>query len=474
MPSITSSTMSCLLALFLTSTIFVGTNVEAAPGKKSPICSVNPAGGTFSNSTQIMMSCSSKAKKIFFKWNEEPEDPLVTSATTTYNPNYNGSQDSRLRIFGEYRGEAFLQDYVFKPIINGACGANHGTEMTVPPLATCLSGSPSYNEPWNWSCNGKNGGSTAKCNVIKVPKAHSVNLIALKLYATPSKGADSSELINRISKALAENPESDLIITPEYSLFTKGTFKHYLEIKCDGTSCITVPMDAAAKKINEVITNIRSLAANYKTNIILGTVAEIERKTLSNKLLDDIVYNTQLVIDGKGQIIAKKRKITEWSSTAPQCLKPTSSENSCRELALQLALDTVNLIRLKTRKGEQFTVLPTISTEKDNEYMLSRAAGFNSDIVAHSENEGNCSYETITRGTQENSLMPACWKWAIEPIYLNKYVKNKVTISTGHLIVSEAANGTAGIISFDRTKLLSSKITNTYIYGTVAIDNGSN
>lgn len=51
--------------------------------------------------------------------------------------------------------------------INGACGPSNGTSFTsAPTTGLCSAGTPSAvsgTGPWNWSCAGSNGGTTAQC-----------------------------------------------------------------------------------------------------------------------------------------------------------------------------------------------------------------------------------------------------------------------------------------------------------------------
>ncbi|MBX9639865.1 MAG: lamin tail domain-containing protein, partial [Mycobacteriaceae bacterium] len=57
----------------------------------------------------------------------------------------------------------------FSVITNGACGASNGLTLaaTTPP-ALCSAGTPSTvtgsGHPWNWTCNGISGGTTASCS----------------------------------------------------------------------------------------------------------------------------------------------------------------------------------------------------------------------------------------------------------------------------------------------------------------------
>jgi len=64
---------------------------------------------------------------------------------------------------------------------NGACGAANGTTVTIAPTTNlCTSGTASTvtgSGPWNWSCSGSNGGTTATC---------SANLQAPITSTTPS------------------------------------------------------------------------------------------------------------------------------------------------------------------------------------------------------------------------------------------------------------------------------------------------
>jgi len=52
-------------------------------------------------------------------------------------------------------------------LINGVCGYSHGkTFSSVPTTNLCAQGTPtpSLVDPWGWTCNGINGGSSVNCS----------------------------------------------------------------------------------------------------------------------------------------------------------------------------------------------------------------------------------------------------------------------------------------------------------------------
>ncbi|GAG10473.1 unnamed protein product, partial [marine sediment metagenome] len=53
------------------------------------------------------------------------------------------------------------------PTVNGVCGSDNGSTLSVTPTHLCSAGTPSAvsgSGPWNWSCAGDHGGSTATCS----------------------------------------------------------------------------------------------------------------------------------------------------------------------------------------------------------------------------------------------------------------------------------------------------------------------
>ena len=56
----------------------------------------------------------------------------------------------------------------FGLIVNGSCGSSHGSTLTAAPSSNLCTagtaGSVTGTGPWNWSCNGANGGTNAACS----------------------------------------------------------------------------------------------------------------------------------------------------------------------------------------------------------------------------------------------------------------------------------------------------------------------
>jgi hypothetical protein len=71
-------------------------------------------------------------------------------------------------------------------IVNGSCGSANGADvLNAPTTNLCSSGTPSSvggNGPWNWSCSGSNGGSTASCSDVLIVNGS----------CGPANGADAS------------------------------------------------------------------------------------------------------------------------------------------------------------------------------------------------------------------------------------------------------------------------------------------
>jgi hypothetical protein len=56
-------------------------------------------------------------------------------------------------------------------LINGVCGYSHGkTFSSVPTTNLCAQGTPtpSLVDPWGWTCNGINGGSSVNCSANQI------------------------------------------------------------------------------------------------------------------------------------------------------------------------------------------------------------------------------------------------------------------------------------------------------------------
>jgi hypothetical protein len=101
--------------------------------------------------------------------------------------------------------------------INGVCGpANGGTFTAAPTTGLCNAGTPSTvtgSGPWNWACQGLNGGTDMTCEAIKAPWT-----------VTPSAGPNGAISPNT-PQFVIDNTTKSFTVTPAagYSVTMSGT-----------------------------------------------------------------------------------------------------------------------------------------------------------------------------------------------------------------------------------------------------------
>jgi len=120
-----------------------------------------------------------------------PADTTYTVAVSAYDSTGNESQKS-----GTIAAVRRL------PAVNGLCGSSNGTTLsTAPTTNLCTTGTATGvtgSGPWNWSCTGSNGGTTATCSAqltappavtsFQIPAYSKLTISITDLKATASSG----------------------------------------------------------------------------------------------------------------------------------------------------------------------------------------------------------------------------------------------------------------------------------------------
>lgn len=313
----------------------------------------------------------------------------------------------------------------------------------------------------NSKCTTEMCQSDGRC---KTAVTSQIKIAAIKMSVPGPYGeiesSDVTNLINKINKVLADHPDVDLIITPEYSLYDT---KKPVELKQTSSEYGVLSSNIIVDGINRVI----NIAKANNVNVVLGTFRE---KTTTGGFLGffgtDVFYNSQLIISGEGKIIGIKRKTTgsDWSDCSGKTCDPAA-----RNAAYRVALDTTKFFALKAHSGEEFTILPTICAERNNIDMIERARNYNVDFVVASEREGDASFEIIAQQIQNDEPVDSSWDWAIREVYIDEYLSRNVVKDVGYLVVSDSARPQGGIISFQKNKLLDLSITGDYVFGIVPL-----
>jgi hypothetical protein len=292
--------------------------------------------------------------------------------------------------------------------------------------------------------------------------------VKLKSNATPQ------DLINRIQAVLHDHPTTDILVTPEYTLYS-----NYLDspvrVNCSVSACSVTPTDSPASlELYQTILTIQQLAQSTHTNIILGTVAEVALAVqYPDQLTSDVIFNSQLIINHQGQVIGVRRKTTEWYSSDSDCrFYHDQSSPACARAAYQMALATVKPYQVTLHCGRPYTIFTSICGERINQDLIDRAADFNVDLIVNSESEGDSQYEWITQSIQDSTFDPGRWgwNWLFNDIYLDQYIQaHHVVKPAGWYLTADSAIGQGGIINFQAEKLQFLNVTADYVYGEVGV-----
>ena len=306
--------------------------------------------------------------------------------------------------------------------------------------------------------------------------APTINIGIIKQYSyNPSDLTQKISLLNsKIDKLLTDFPNTDLIITPEYLLYSgiSLTESDPIRLNCSAASCSIVnPATTNAEKIANEIAALQNTADDKKINIILGTVVEDE--IIDGK---DIKFNSQLFIDKTGQIIGRHRKFNEYSEIGPYSSTQINTTycsshgtaTICQKVKQAIELTDKTFVFQNKDNSKSIKFVGVICGERAEDEFISNMAGANVDFIMNSEREGDCSYEQITNAIQNETTIPSCWGWMINDVFINNYIsKYNVVNSNGYLISAEGASATGGIINFNKQKIDTWQSTADYNFGCI-------
>lgn len=129
-----------------------------------------------------------------------------------------------------------------------------------------------------------------------VTLSKSLQVALLQFHAGADKSANLKKVTEFISKALSNSPKPELLVLPEcfQSPYAVDQFKNYAEKIPDG----------------ETTQLLSKLARENKISIIGGSIPEFDES-------DGGLYNTSVVFDSNGKIIAKHRKVHLFDISIP-------------------------------------------------------------------------------------------------------------------------------------------------------------
>lgn len=129
-----------------------------------------------------------------------------------------------------------------------------------------------------------------------VTLSKSLQVALLQFHASSNKAANLIKVTEFIKKAVSNNPKPQLLVLPEcfQSPYAVDQFKNYAEKIPDG----------------ETTQLLSKLARENKISIIGGSIPEFDE-------LDGGLYNTSVVFNSFGEIIAKHRKVHLFDISIP-------------------------------------------------------------------------------------------------------------------------------------------------------------
>ncbi len=198
------------------------------------------------------------------------------------------------------------------------------------------------------------------------------------------------EVVELFQKVARQEP-FDMLIAPEYTFYKRDrgydfdTEEKPKPLVFEQTNGIYTPV-AGDQEIIDSIGMLADLARETETNLCIGTVCEQE-------IIDSIpvFHNSAIVLDAKGNIVQVRRKfigsdtavtddyrydVTQsygWNidSYIEAIAHPQTSDQEFTAKAIQSALNTIQPVTLKTKKGDEFTTLIAICRERDSrDYLL--------------------------------------------------------------------------------------------------------
>jgi predicted amidohydrolase len=299
----------------------------------------------------------------------------------------------------------------------------------------------------------------------------------LKVAAIKHRQADANfkGIIDKINRFLLSHGDVDLIVIPEYTLYPAPNAGYSLsrpyavEIRAtaDGYKVFDTGTVVSRAAVT-AITQIQEIAKNFRTNIALGTIAEMKYKSDDEKLGGDIIFNTMLIIDRDGKIAGLRRKVTGSDSLNYDLKKPCNTD-----YAHNLALGTVQPFYLKTREGKTFSIFPVICAENSSPELLGLAKAFSVELLVISAREGDFPYERITKDIQTGALNPAGsdWQW-LKKDFLDPHVTMRDIVQEGGYLIAadsgSSANGSGIIQLNDPPEVLAClDITQEYVYAKI-------
>jgi hypothetical protein len=186
---------------------------------------------------------------------------------------------------------------------------------------------------------------------------------------------DDFDVAGSIEGLLAKEPELDLIVIPEYSLYSTWEWPPWVvKLSCGGSGCETISEGSDAYVLDQ-IARVRAAARNNQVNIVLGTIVT-EEKIGS----DTIYYNTLLVIDRFGKM-TRKYKVSglDWAVSASRAEELDSSFPEYGK-AREKAIASSGPIQISDRQNNNYELFVSVCDDVVDDGTFARYANANADI----------------------------------------------------------------------------------------------
>jgi hypothetical protein len=182
--------------------------------------------------------------------------------------------------------------------VNGVCGTNNNGSFTIAPTTgLCTIGTASAitgSGPWNWTCSGSNGGSTANCAATKAaPEDTTPPTLILSILADGAITANATLNISGTASDSGSGVKNLTINGTGQTLAADGSFSTAITL-VDGSNTITI---VAADNAGNTRTNTRTITLDTAAPVLTITApADNSTTTQTQTTITGTINETSTVI----------------------------------------------------------------------------------------------------------------------------------------------------------------------------------
>jgi hypothetical protein len=269
-----------------------GTNASCQAGIQSYTVSFTSGGnGTITGTASQAVSYNGSTTAVtavpvsgyhFVSWTEGATVVATTAALT---------------ISNVIAAHSYTANFAANPV-NGICGAsNNGSFTIAPTTGLCTTGTSSVitgSGPWNWTCSGSNGGSTANCAATKAaPEDTTPPTLILSILADGAITANATLNISGTASDSGSGVKSLTINGAGQTLAADGSFSAAITL-VDGSNTITI---VAADNAGNTRTNTRTIILDTAAPVLTITApADNSTTTQTQTTITGTINETSTVI----------------------------------------------------------------------------------------------------------------------------------------------------------------------------------